>query len=93
MGSSARAENHGVIWHGAGMLLSLGEKNMSYWLNGREAKYAEFAEPLAGWYHVAVEFDGQKTQAFLNGKPLDSVKGNVSKNLLSIEITRGGTSG
>lgn len=77
-------QKHGVIWHGSGMLLDVEGQALAYWMGGKGGKYAEFATPLNGWYHVAVEFDGQKTQAFLNGKPLDPVKGNVSKDLQAI---------
>jgi len=33
---------------------------------------------------IFTSFDGQKTQAFLNGKPLNPVKGNVSRDLEAI---------
>ena len=76
----------GAIWHGAGGLLFLGDKELSYWVATTKVggDYAKTAAPLAGWMHVAVVADGSKTQAFLNGTPLDSVKGIVSQNLITV---------
>ena len=84
--------NHGVIWRGSiekgnerGCLLFLEENGISYadpkWKN---AQYAVTKSPLNGWYHFAVTFDGNVTQCFLNGSPLDSYQGCLSDDLLTV---------
>lgn len=76
--------NSGVIWHGAGGLLMLSGDSLSYWTAGKGGAYAKTTAPLNGWHHMAVVCDGIKTQGFLNGTPLDSVKGNVSPDLRTV---------
>jgi hypothetical protein len=77
-------KNHGVIWHGRGALLMLLPASLEYWTAGKGGTYAKTGTPITGWSHVAVVSDGSKTQGFLNGIPLDPVKGTVSSDLITV---------
>ncbi|HEX8296008.1 MAG TPA: LamG-like jellyroll fold domain-containing protein [Chthoniobacteraceae bacterium] len=77
-------KNHGAIWHGGGALLMLLPASLDYWTAGKGGTYAKTASPITGWSHVSVVSDGNKTQAFLNGIPLDPVKAIVSGDLKSV---------
>ena len=58
--------------------------SLDYWTGGKGGTYAKTAAPLTGWHHVAVVSDGNKTQAFLDGTPLDAVKASVSGDVKTI---------
>ena len=77
-------QNHGVVWHGSsGTFLFLQKQSLHYW-DGAANKggvYAKTADPLAGWLHLAVVCDGNKTTAYLNATPLDAAKGSLSRDL------------
>jgi hypothetical protein len=75
---------HGVIWHGTGALLFLLPNSLEYWVSNKGGVYGKTAEPLAGWHHVAVIFDGKKTQAFLDASPLEAYSGSVSGDLKTV---------
>ena len=78
-------QNHATIWSGSGALLIVKAASLSYWsAASRGGDYAKTAKPLNGWIHVTVNCDGSKTQAFLNGNALDSVKGSVSSSLANV---------
>lgn len=79
-------QKHGVIWHGPGGILAVLENSLTYWPASvkKEGNYARTTAPLSGWIHVAVAYDGGKTQAFLNGAPLDSFGGSVSSTLQTV---------
>ena len=65
-------------------MLTILPASLNSWIAGKEGTYAKTASPLTGWHHVAVVSDGNKTQAFLDGIPLDPVKGTVSSDLQTI---------
>lgn len=79
-------QKHGVIWHGSGALMVILPNELQYWVasTNKAGIYARTGTPLNGWVHVAVTYDGNKTQAFLNGIELDAVKGAVTSNLTTI---------
>jgi hypothetical protein len=78
--------NDGIIWHGKGSLLHVRPQELAYWHQGTSGYglYAKTKTPLSGWIHIAVTCDGAKTQAFLNGNPLDVIPGVISSTLRSI---------
>jgi len=81
------AQNDGNIWHGSGpgCFLMIKANALNCVLkDDTRGVFAETKTPLDGWYHMAITYDGNVTQCFLNGTPLDSIKGSASNDLATI---------
>jgi hypothetical protein len=76
-------KNHGDIWHGSGKgcFLYVTDNSLAHLFADAHAPYATTKTPLSGWYHVAITYDGEVTQCYLNGIPLDAYKGTISDDL------------
>jgi hypothetical protein len=67
------ASENGVIWFDRhGEILTISKKRLAYWVDDkvRSLPWAEAAEPITGWHHVALVHDEHQTQAYLDAKPL-----------------------
>jgi hypothetical protein len=77
------ASNHGEIWHGSGggIFLFITDKDFGYKLGKKQPLYKQGTEPLSGWYHVAVTYDGQQARCYINGVAYDASNGVISDDL------------
>ena len=78
-------DNHGLLWTGnRGIYMLFCDWGLGYWepTKRKDTPWSQTRDGLIGWQHVAVTFDGTNSQAFLNGRALNTFRGQIAENLV-----------